>query len=90
RSRPAFSSSGYKTMPRVEQTSYLSPGVASSLKAPTLPSKPLHATSVLVGKEYIAAGQDGSCLHTMSVLQAYQAGLLKELDEGRRATKETA
>ncbi|KAI2662293.1 Transposon Ty3-G Gag-Pol polyprotein [Labeo rohita] len=33
----------YKAMPRVEQTlaSYLSPGEASSLKAPTLPSKPL-------------------------------------------------
>ncbi|KAI2653716.1 PTS system lactose-specific EIICB component [Labeo rohita] len=30
----------------------------------------------------MAAGQAGSCLHTMSVLQAYQADLLKELDEG--------
>ncbi len=29
-----------------------------------------------------AAGQAGSCLHTMAVLQAYQADLLKELDEG--------
>ncbi|KAL0149156.1 hypothetical protein M9458_055588, partial [Cirrhinus mrigala] len=42
----------YKAMPRVEQTlaSYLSPGAASSLKAPTLPSKPLCTTSLLVGK----------------------------------------
>ncbi|KAL0193306.1 hypothetical protein M9458_011602, partial [Cirrhinus mrigala] len=97
----------YKAMPRVEQAlaSYLSPGAASSLKAPTLPSKPLRTTSSLVGKGYAAAGQAGACLHTMSVLQAYQADLLKGLAEGEkvdleelqrtadlalRATKETA
>ncbi|KAI2662393.1 hypothetical protein H4Q32_001228 [Labeo rohita] len=97
----------YKAMPRVEQTlaSYLSPAGASSLKAPTLPSKPLRTTSALVGKGYSAAGQAGACLHTMSVLQAYQADLLKGLAEGEkvdleelqrtadlalRATKETA
>ena len=75
---------GYRAMPRVEQTlvSYLSPGAASSLKAPALPSKPLRATLALVGKEYAAASQAGACLHTMAVLQAYQADLLKELDEG--------
>ncbi|KAI2665226.1 Exocyst complex protein exo70 [Labeo rohita] len=39
---------GYKAMPRVEQT--LSPSAASSLKAPSLPSKPLCTTSALVGK----------------------------------------
>ncbi len=68
---------------RVEQTlaSYLSPDAASSLKAPSLPSKPLRTSSALVGKGYVAAGQAGACLHTMSVLQAYQADLLKELDE---------
>ncbi|KAL0180474.1 hypothetical protein M9458_022880, partial [Cirrhinus mrigala] len=72
---------GYRTMPQVEQTlaSHLSPDSASSLKAPVLPSKPLRTTSV--GKGYSAAGQAGACLHTMSVLQAYQADLLKELDE---------
>ncbi|KAI2648903.1 ATP-dependent RNA helicase DBP9 [Labeo rohita] len=66
---------GYRAMPRVEQTlaSYLSPGSASSLKAPALPTKPLRVTSALVGKGYTAAGQAGACLHTMSVLQAYQA-----------------
>ncbi|KAI2667130.1 Transposon Ty3-G Gag-Pol polyprotein [Labeo rohita] len=75
---------GYRAMPRVEQTlaSYLSPGSASSLKAPALPTKPLRVTSALFGKGYTAAGQAGACLHTMSVLQAYQADLLKELDEG--------
>lgn len=55
---------------------YLSPGSASSLKAPKLPTKPLTTTSALVGKAYMAAGQAGACLHTMSVLQAYQADLL--------------
>ncbi|KAL0159530.1 hypothetical protein M9458_043255, partial [Cirrhinus mrigala] len=84
---------------------YLSPGEASSLKAPTLPSKPLRTTSALLGKGYTSAGQAGACLHTMSLLQAYQADLLKELAEGEkvdleelretadlafRATKETA
>ncbi len=47
-----------------------------------MPSKPLRTTSVLVGKGYAAAGQAGACLHTMAVLQAHQADLLKELDEG--------
>ncbi len=79
-----LSECGYRAMPRVEQTlaSYMSPGAASSLKAPVLPSKPLQTTSALVGKGYTAAGQAGACLHTMAVLQAYQADLLKELDEG--------
>ncbi len=81
---PGTSERGYRAMPRVEQTlaSYLSPDAASSLKAPTLPTKPLRTSSALVGKGYAAAGQAGSCLHTMAVLQAYQADLLKELDEG--------
>ncbi|KAL0154061.1 hypothetical protein M9458_050635, partial [Cirrhinus mrigala] len=80
----------YKAMPRVEQTlaSYLSPGAASSLKAPTLPSKPLRTTSALVGKRYTAAGQAGACLHTMSVLQAYQADLLKGLAKGEKVDLE--
>ncbi len=40
---------GYRAMPKVEQTlaSYLSPDMASSLKAPALPTKPLRTTSTL-------------------------------------------
>ncbi len=74
---------GYRAMPQIEQTlaSYLSPIAASSLKAPSLPSKLLRTTSALVGKGYTAADQAGACLHTMSVLQAYQADLMKEMDE---------
>ncbi len=37
-----------------------------------LPTKPVRTTSALVGKAYSAAGQAAACLHTMSLLQAYQ------------------
>ncbi len=75
---------GYGEMPKVEETlaSYLSPESSSSIKSPTLPTKPVRITSALVGKAYSAAGQAAACLHTMSLLQAYQAELLIELDEG--------
>lgn len=35
-----------------------------------------------MGKAYAAAGQAGACLHTMAILQAYQAALLRDLNEG--------
>ncbi|ROL50305.1 hypothetical protein DPX16_15134 [Anabarilius grahami] len=81
---------GYAAMPRVEETlaGYLSPASASSLKAPTLPTKPLKTTSSLVGKAYAAAGQAAACLHTMSLLQAYQADLLGDIDDSGEATFE--
>ena len=68
-------------MPQIEETlaGYLSPGTSSSLKKPTLPSKPCRTSSTLVGKAFQAAGQAGASLHTMAVLQAYQADLLKDL-----------
>ncbi len=76
---------GYASMPPIEETlaSYLSRGVTSTLKAPALSSKPLKETSRLNGRAYAAAGQAGAALHTMSVLQAYQADLLKDLDQGQ-------
>ncbi len=76
---------GYEGMPPVEETlaSYLSVGETSSLKAPSLPSKPLQDTSRLNGRAYAAAGQAVASLHTMAVLQAYQADLLKDLDKGQ-------
>ncbi|XP_056596267.1 uncharacterized protein LOC130414411 [Triplophysa dalaica] len=72
---------GHGAMQRIEQTlaSYLSPSTASSLKAPTLPSKPCRVTSTLIGKAYAAAGQSGACLHSVALLQAYQADALREL-----------
>lgn len=53
---------------------------ASLWKAPTLPSKLCQFTSRLMGKAYAAAGQAGGTLHTISVLQEYQADLLKDAD----------
>lgn len=72
----------YVSMPPVEETfvSYLSLGETPTLKAPTLPSKPLKTTLPLNGRVYVAAGQAGAALHIMAVLQAYQADLLKDLD----------
>ncbi len=42
----------------------------------------MRTTSALVGKAYSVAGQAAACLHTMSLLQSYQAELLADLDEG--------
>ncbi len=77
--------SGYERMPPVEETlaSYLSIGDTASLKVPSLPFKPLQDTSRLNGRAYAAAGQAVASLHTMAVLQAYQADLLKDLDNGQ-------
>ncbi len=38
--------------------------------------------SALVGKAYSAAGQASACLHTMYLLQTYQAELLRDHNEG--------
>lgn len=68
---------GKAAMPRVEEflASYLSP-TSPVWRASALPSR---AISALVGKAYIAAGQASAALHTMALLQAYLADLLKEL-----------
>ncbi len=82
---------GYTAMPVIEDTlaSHLSPSLAPSWKSrPLLPSKPCRTTSALIGKSYIAAGQAGMALHTMAILQAYQADVLKEMDEGTGLTPE--
>ncbi len=82
---------GYTAMPVVEDTlaSHLSPSLAPSWKSrPLLPSKPCRTTSALIGKSYIAASQEGMALHTMAILQAYQADVLKEMDEGTGLTPE--
>ncbi len=77
---------GYTVMPVVEDTlaSHLSPSLAPSWKSrPLLPIKLCRTTSALIGKSYIAAGQAG-----MAILQAYQADVLKEMDEGTGLTPE--
>lgn len=57
--------------------------MTSTLKASTLPSKPLKEMSCLNGRAYAAAVQAGAALDTMSVLQAYKTELLKDLDQGQ-------
>ncbi len=76
---------GYTAIPVIEDTlvSHLSPSLAPSWKSrPLLPTKPWR-------KLYIAAGQTGRmALHTIAILQAYQADVLKEIDEGGGLTPE--
>lgn len=76
---------GYMRMLPVEETlaSYLSQSEAPLLKAPILSSKLLQTTLRLIGKAYVAVGQAGGALHTMAVLKAYQADLLRDLDQGQ-------
>lgn len=82
---------GSVRMPQVDGNlaSYLSPGTPSSLKAPVLPSKPCQMTLRQVGRAYAVAGQAGGALHMMAVMQAYQADLLKDMDQGKRLCPET-
>ncbi|KAF4100711.1 hypothetical protein G5714_018907 [Onychostoma macrolepis] len=82
---------GYTAIPATEDmlATHLSPSSASSWKSrPIFPTKPCRTTSALIGKSYVAAGQAGMALHTMTILQAYQADVLKEMDEGDGLTPE--
>ena len=61
---------------------HLCPPTASGWKAKAShPSKRCRATSALAGCAYAAAGQAASELHTIAVLQAFRAKLLRSLDE---------
>lgn len=42
-----------------------------------------------MGIAYAAVGQTGAWLHTMPILQAYQADLLRDLDEGEGVGPDT-
>lgn len=77
---------GCVRMPLVKEAlaSYLSPEVASLWKAPVLPMKLWHLTSKLVGRVYSAGG----ALHALCMLQAYQADLLGDLDQGEGLSAE--
>ncbi|KAL0152736.1 hypothetical protein M9458_052459 [Cirrhinus mrigala] len=48
----------------------------------------LQATLCLNGRTYVAAGLTGGALHTVAILQAYQAILLKDLDENKGLSSE--
>ncbi len=82
---------GYAAVLVIEDmlAAHLSPTSAPSWRFhPLLPSKPCRTTSALIGKSYMAAGQAGAALHTMAILQAYQAEVLKEMNEGDGVTPE--
>ncbi|KAL0151599.1 hypothetical protein M9458_053116, partial [Cirrhinus mrigala] len=78
----------YRAMLRVEQmlASYLSPGSASSLKAPAPPSKPLRVTSALVYQaDLLKELDEGDEIKDSDISE-----LRRTADLSLRATKETA
>ncbi len=84
-------SGGYAAVPAIKSmlAVHLSPTSAPSWKSrPLLPSKPCRTNSALLCKSYMAAGQAGAALHTMAILQVYQAEVLKEMDEGDSVSPE--
>ncbi len=75
---------GYERMPQLDESvaAHLCPPTAIGWKAKaTHPSKPCRTTSALAGRSYASAGQAASALHSMAVLQVYQAKLLSAIDE---------
>ncbi len=72
---------GYEHLPPLNESMaahlYHSSATAIGWKArASHPSKPCRATSALAGHFYSAAGQAASALHTMAVLQVFQAKML--------------
>ncbi len=77
---------GYSKLPPLEEAvvAHLCPPSTRGLKSAAHPSKPCRMTSALANRAYAVASQAGSALHTMSVLQVFQAkdpGTFRELHE---------
>ncbi len=71
-------------MPPLDESvaAHLCPPSAIGWKAKAAqPSKPCRTTAVLTGRSYPSAGQAASALHSMAVLQVFQAKLLSSMDE---------
>ncbi len=71
-------------MPQLDESvaAHLCPPTVIGWKAKAShPSKPCRTTSALAGRSYASAGQAASALHSMAVLQVYQAKLLSAIDE---------
>ncbi len=76
---------GYAGIPQVERAIavHLCPrNKATWRNRPRLPSKACKPTAALAAKAYSAAGQAGSALHAMAILQVHQAKALKQVHEG--------
>lgn len=63
---------------------HLLPPLSRGLNAAEHSSKPCRMTSALANRANAAAGHAGSTLHTMSVLQVFQAKFLWDMDESGR------
>ncbi|KAL0171003.1 hypothetical protein M9458_035599, partial [Cirrhinus mrigala] len=73
---------GYEKLPPLDESVAAHPPTAIGLKAKAAhPSNPCRTTSALTGRAYSLAGQVASLLHTMAVLQVFQAKLLQAMDK---------
>ncbi|CAM4549737.1 unnamed protein product [Leuciscus chuanchicus] len=67
---------------RGKRSAHLCPPTAAGWRTRAVhPSKPCRNTSALAGCAYSASDQSASALHTMEVLQVFQAKLLQAMDE---------
>lgn len=74
----------YGGTPRTEDTvaAHLCPSTSLKVKLSVVhPNKPYRTITSVVGKAYTAPGQAASALHSMSVLQVFQAKMLKHLEK---------
>ncbi|CAM4726136.1 unnamed protein product [Leuciscus chuanchicus] len=78
---------GYVRMPSIEETVavHLCPYFSSLGADLSLQSKPCKFTAHLADEAYASAGEAVSALHSMAVLQVFQAKLLRSLDGGVKA-----
>ncbi|KAI2654620.1 Platelet glycoprotein V [Labeo rohita] len=75
---------GYEKLPPLDGSvaAHLCPPTAIGWKAKAShPSKPCRTTSALAGRAYTSAGQAASALHSMAILQVFQAKLLAQSDK---------
>ncbi|KAL0152981.1 hypothetical protein M9458_051713, partial [Cirrhinus mrigala] len=75
---------GYEKLPPLDESvaTHLCPPTAIGWKTKAShPSKPCRTTSALAGRAYTSAGQAASALHSMAILQVFQAKLLAQSDK---------
>ncbi len=75
---------GNEKLPHLDESvaAHLCPPTAIGSKAKAAhQSKPCRTTSALAGRTYSSAGQAASALHSMAVLQVFQAKILASTDE---------
>ncbi|XP_016093523.1 neurexin-3b-like [Sinocyclocheilus grahami] len=76
---------GYHKPPPLDESvaAHLCPPTAFGWRAKaTHPSKPCRTTSALAGRAYTSAGQAAAALHSMAVLQVFQAKILASAESG--------